>query len=198
MKSASLIAFTVLAGSLQCACGPSVQPGSHESAGRVSGSQAQGTGATTTEPSLKLTSVTILVKDYDQAAQWYSETLGLQVEDNRDLSPGRRWVTMSFNQDPTFRIVLHKPGNGYMDLDKELSPDRVGKETYWIVQTSDFDVLFKRLAARGVRFRSDVHTERWAKEVVFEDLYGNLWVLQQGTDANRLSGAKRLHGRING
>ena len=141
-------------------------------------------------PSLRLVSITILVKDYDQAAKWYSEKLGFQVQDNKNTKPGRRWVTMFSKQDPSFRIILHKPGNGYMALDKRLSRDRIGKETYWILQTPDFDATFKRLTAAGVRFRSDVHTERWAKEVVFEDLYGNLWVLQQATNANELSGAK--------
>jgi len=97
---------------------------------------------------------------------------------------------MSSGQDPNFRIILHKPGTGYMALDKTLSTDRVGKETYWILQTSDFDAIFKRLTAAGVRFRSDVHLERWAKEVVFEDLYGNLWVLQQATKENELSPQK--------
>ena len=142
-------------------------------------------------PSVKLVAVTILVKDYDEAAKWYSDNLGFEVHDNKNMTPGRRWVTMSSKEDPTFRIILHKPGNGYMSLDKRLSPTRVGKETYWILQTADFESVYKRLSAARVRFRSDVHDEKWAKEVVFEDLYGNLWVLQQATSTNELSGEKR-------
>jgi catechol-2,3-dioxygenase len=30
-------------------------------------------------PSIKLVSVTILVRDYDKAAKWYSENLGFEV-----------------------------------------------------------------------------------------------------------------------
>jgi len=142
-------------------------------------------------PAVKLVSVTILVKDYDEAAKWFSDNLGLQVRDNKNTAPGRRWVTMYSPEDPNFRIILHKPGNGYMELDKNLSPDRIGKETYWILQTTDFDAVLKRLKEAGVHFRSEVHTERWAKEVVFEDLYGNLWVLQQATRANELSRSRR-------
>jgi catechol 2,3-dioxygenase-like lactoylglutathione lyase family enzyme len=136
-------------------------------------------------------SITLLIRDYDEAAKWYSEILGFQVQDNKSTEPGRRWATMYAPQDPSFRVILHKPGNGYLDIDKRLTPDRIGKETYWILQTPDFDASFKRLTAVGVRFRSDVHTERWAKEVVFEDLYGNLFVLQQATNANELSAAPR-------
>ena len=138
-------------------------------------------------PSVKLVSVTILVKDYDEAARWYSENLGMVIQDNKNTEPGKRWVTMYSKQDPSFRIILHKPGNGYMDIDKRLGADRIGKETYWILQTPDFNETYKRLTAAKVHFRSNVHQEKWAKEVVFEDLYGNLWVLQQATRANQLA-----------
>lgn len=150
-----------------------------------------GSGSSPATPSVKLMSITLLVRDYDEAAKWYSEVLGFQVLDNGNTEPGKRWVTINSPQDPSFRIILHKPGNGYMDVDKQLQPDRIGKETYWILQTNGFDAILNRLRAAGARLRSDVHTERWAKEVVFEDLYGNLWVLQQATDANQLSKSTR-------
>ncbi len=75
-------------------------------------------------------SVTILVRDYDKAAKWYSENLGFEVRDNKDLRPGRRWVTMFSKEAPDFQIFLHKPGNGYMAVDKSLSLNRIGKETF--------------------------------------------------------------------
>jgi hypothetical protein len=75
---------------------------------------------------------------------------------------------------------IHKPGNGYMPVDKELSSDRIGKETFWILHTTDFDAMVKHLRDGGVRFRSETYPlDSGGKEIVFEDLYGNLWVLQQ-------------------
>ena len=131
-------------------------------------------------PSVKLASITLLVKDYDKAVKWYSETLGFEVRDNKDVRPGRRWVVMYSKADPAFRIFLHKPGNGYMPVDKNLSLDRIGKETFWIIHTSDFEASVRNLKKSGVRFRSRTYDlDSGGKEIVFEDLYGNLWVLMQ-------------------
>lgn len=131
-------------------------------------------------PSIRLAAITLLVRDYDKAAKWYSENLGFEVRDNRDLRPGKRWVAMFSKDDPKFQIFLHQPGNGYMPVDKTLSPDRIGKETFWILRTNDFDAMVKRLKENGVQFRSRTYEMGdGGKEIVLEDLYGNLWVLQQ-------------------
>lgn len=132
------------------------------------------------KPSIKLAAITILVRDYDKASKWYSENLGFEVRDNKDLRPGKRWVAMFSKENPTLQIFLHKPGDGYMPVAKNLSLNRIGKETFWILRTDDFEAFVKRLHAGGVKFRSRIYEMGGGgKEIVFEDLYGNLWVLQQ-------------------
>jgi catechol 2,3-dioxygenase-like lactoylglutathione lyase family enzyme len=122
----------------------------------------------------------LLVRDYDKAAKWYSENLGFEVRDNKDLRPGKRWVAMFSKDDPKSQIFLLKPGDGYMPVAKDLSPKRIGNETFWILRTNDFETLVKRLEAGGVKFRSRTYDmPNGGKEIVIEDLYGNLWVLQQ-------------------
>lgn len=74
---------------------------------------------------------------------------------------------------PGLRIIVHRPGDGYTGIDKRLGPERIGTETYRVLETPEFDAAHKRLIDAGVRFRSDVRTEPWAKEAAFEDLYGN-------------------------
>jgi catechol 2,3-dioxygenase-like lactoylglutathione lyase family enzyme len=144
------------------------------------GASAQEPTPVVTAPTIKLVAVTLLVKDYDKAAKWYSENLGFEVRDNKDLRPGKRWVAMFSKEDPTFQIFFLKPGDGYMPVSKTLPRSRIGKETYWILRTNDFDALIKRLKAAGVLFRSRTYdTGSGGKEIVIEDLYGNLWVLQQ-------------------
>ena len=131
-------------------------------------------------PSIKLAAVTLPVRDYDKAAKWYSENLGFEVRDNKDLRPGKRWVAMWSKEAPGFQIFLFKPGDGYMPVAKSLSLNRIGKETFWILRTNDFDAVVKRLKGNEVRFRSRTYIMGGGgKEIVVEDLYGNLWVLQQ-------------------
>lgn len=141
---------------------------------------AQDSPAPVAAPSIKLAAVTLVVKDYDKAAKWYSENLGFEVKDNKDLRPGKRWVAMFSKDSPGFQIFLFKPGGGYMPVARSLSPTRIGKETFWILRTNDFDTMVKRMQGAGVRFRSRTYDMGGGgKEIVIEDLYGNLWVLQQ-------------------
>src|ERR1051325_5886349 len=131
-------------------------------------------------PTIKLAAITLLVRDYEQAAKWYAENLGFEVRDNKDLRPGKRWVAMFSKEDPTFQIFLLKPGDGYMPVAKSLPLNRIGKETFWILRTNDYDSMVERLKKNGVRFRSRMYEMGGGgKEIVIEDLYGNLWVLQQ-------------------
>lgn len=131
-------------------------------------------------PSIKLVALTLLVRDYDKAAKWYSENLGFEVRDNKDLRPGKRWVAMFSKAAPEFQIFLLKPGEGYMPVARRLSPNRIGKETFWILRTNDYDATVNHLKKNRVRFRSRMYEMgSGGKEIVIEDLYGNLWVLQQ-------------------
>lgn len=141
---------------------------------------AQESAPAATTPTIKLAALTLLVKDYDQAGKWYSEKLGFVVRDNKDMRPGKRWVAMFSKDNPEFQIFLLKPGDGYMPVAKDLTADRIGKETFWILHTNDFEAELKRLTANGVSFRSRTYDlGGGGKEIVFEDLYGNLWVLLQ-------------------
>lgn len=132
------------------------------------------------KPSIKLAAITLLVRDYDKAGKWYSENLGFEVRDNKDMRPGKRWVAMWSKEAPGVQIFLLKPGDGYMPVAKNLPLNRIGKETFWILRTNDYDAMVERLKKNGVRFRSRMYEmPGGGKEIVIEDLYGNLWVLQQ-------------------
>ena len=136
--------------------------------------------ASVASPTIKLVALTLVVDDYDKAARWYADNLGFEVRDNKDPNPEKRWVAMFSKASPELQIFLLKPGNGYMPVAKNLSPERIGKETFWILRTNDFDAVVDRLKRNGVHFRSEMYEMGGGgKEIVIEDLYGNLWVLQQ-------------------
>ena len=119
---------------------------------------------TPAKPTIKLMAITLLVRDYDKAAKWYSENLGFEVRDNKDPRPDKRWVAMWSKEAPDFKIFLLKPGGGYMPVSKSLPLSRIGKETYWILRTNDYDAMVKRLKnEQSTLSLAHVRDGRWRK-----------------------------------
>ena len=59
----------------------------------------------------KLTHVSVVVADYDEALAWYTEKLGLEPRMDSSFGEGTRFVTVAApGQD--VEIVLHKPFGG--------------------------------------------------------------------------------------
>ena len=50
--------------------------------------------------------VTLLVKDYDKAIEFYTTKLGFSLSENIENGNGNRWVTIRAKEDKSFEIVL--------------------------------------------------------------------------------------------
>lgn len=112
----------------------------------------------------RLTHVTIMVCDQDEALEWYTQKLGFRkVHDERNTVPGFRWLTIAPARQEIPEIVLLKAQDG----------NAVGRGTVWVLETDDCRRTYEELRARGVTFRSAPEDAPWGVSVVFEDLYGN-------------------------
>lgn len=120
----------------------------------------------------KLAHVCILVKDYDQALSWYIEKLGFEVRSDQSFGPNYRWLTIGLpGQD--VEIILHK-------VDKNSGDPRLhqaGLTTGWVLHTDHCIKESTRLKEMGVKFSLDPEEAPWGTQAVFEDLYGNSFVL---------------------
>lgn len=125
----------------------------------------------------RLSHVTILVKDEEEALRWYTEKLGLVKKADMPLGPGARWLTVGpKNQD--IEIVLQKPNPAMQGapLAKELTA-RIGKTWGMVFDTDDCRNDYKAMLSRGVRFQGPPEQVPWGIQAVFSDLYGNQFVL---------------------
>jgi predicted enzyme related to lactoylglutathione lyase len=116
----------------------------------------------------KLSVVTILVRDQDEALKFYTETLGLEKMDDINFGPGNRWLTVACPQQKELQIFLAKADSFGMDL-----MDHVGKLPTWAFGTDNCQQTFEELSGRGVKFTETPKQQPWGIQAVFEDLYGN-------------------------
>lgn len=121
----------------------------------------------------QIVQLAIVVLDYDEAIDFYTNTLGFELIEDTKRSETKRWV----------RIM--PPGGGCsMLLAKAVSPEQmasVGNQTggrvFLFLHTTDFDAYYERLKSRKVQFIGEPRDEDYGKVIVFLDLYGNKWDL---------------------
>jgi uncharacterized glyoxalase superfamily protein PhnB len=124
--------------------------------------------------------ITILVRDQDEALRWYSEKLGFKKSADQPLGPSARWLTIAPKYQKELQIVLLKPDAAVQGrrLAEEYSK-RIGKGTTWVLEVDDCKKTYEELMSRGVKFSDAPEVKPYGVEAVFEDLYGNPWVLLQ-------------------
>ena len=115
----------------------------------------------------KISHVTIIVRDQDEALTWYTEKLGFEKRaDDAATMPGYRWLTMAPKGQRELEIVLFKARDA-----KEQG--WVGQGTLWMLQADDCRATCQALAARGVKILSEPQDYPWGIGATVEDLYGN-------------------------
>jgi catechol 2,3-dioxygenase-like lactoylglutathione lyase family enzyme len=122
-----------------------------------------------------IASVTLLVREYDEAKAYFSDVLGFEVVEDASLEGGRRWL-----------LVAPPSSDTCLLLAKAATPEqsaRIGDQTggrvFLFLETDDFWRDYRELSARGVRFTEKPRAESYGTVAVFEDLYGNRWDLIQ-------------------
>lgn len=123
--------------------------------------------------------VTIIVRDYDEALNWYVNQLGL--EKRMDLKNGDiRWLTVGFPGQKSPEIILQKPTVSEYDKavqDRKLS--QIGNNPTWILAVDDCRQTVADLKSRGVNVVEEPKESKWGISALISDLYGNLFSLNQ-------------------
>jgi catechol 2,3-dioxygenase-like lactoylglutathione lyase family enzyme len=122
----------------------------------------------------------ILIRDYDEAIRFFTQSLGFQlIEDSPSKDrEGRdkRWVLVAPPESRGTNLLLAKASN-------EEESSRIGNQTggrvFLFLHTDDFWRDYRTMRARGVKFVREPKEEEYGIVAVFEDLYGNKWDLLQ-------------------
>ena len=125
-----------------------------------------------------IASVTLLVRDYDEAIAFFTRSLGFElIEDTPSTDrQGRdkRWVLVAPPNSQGTNLLLAQASN-------EEEATRIGNQTGGRVflYTDDFWRDYHTMTANGVKFIREPKNEPYGTVAVFEDLYGNRWDLLQ-------------------
>ena len=126
---------------------------------------------------MKIGHVTLLVKDFDEAAKFYVEKLGFVKRQDTKFWGDMRWVTVSPKDQPDLELtfVLADTKEKRSALGKQ-----AGDHVFMTLETDDCrrDYQAMKVKRREI-LRSEPAEQAWGVEVVFEDLYGNLYDLVQ-------------------
>jgi catechol 2,3-dioxygenase-like lactoylglutathione lyase family enzyme len=116
--------------------------------------------------------IAIVVNDYDEAIEFYTEKLGFGIIEDTRLTDTKRWVVVAPKGDEGCRLLLAKAAN-------EEQKSRVGNQTggrvFLFLHTDDFETDYQNLLANRIKIIRGPLKETYGDVVVFEDLYGNLW-----------------------
>jgi len=121
-----------------------------------------------------LVHIAIVVRDYDEAIDYYTRVLGFELLEDEPRGPGKRWVRVAPRGDHGASLLLAKAAN-------EEQTSRIGNQTggrvFLFLHTDDFQRDYAAYSARGVKFIEQPRYEEYGTVVVFEDIYGNKWDL---------------------
>lgn len=124
--------------------------------------------------------VSLVVRDYDEAIEFYVNTLGFElIEDTPIPEQGKRWVVVRPRGSDDAALLLAKAAT-------EEQTSRIGNQTggrvALFLHTDDFDRDYAAYCERGVEFVRPSQQQSYGKVAVFRDFYGNLWDLVEPVD----------------
>lgn len=116
----------------------------------------------------------LVVKDYDEAIDFYTQKLNFELIEDTKQSEEKRWVLVKPKGSTETAILLAKAASQEQE-------SRVGNQTggrvFLFLYTDDFWRDYQQMQEKGIKFIREPKEEVYGTVAVFEDLYGNLWDL---------------------
>jgi catechol 2,3-dioxygenase-like lactoylglutathione lyase family enzyme len=133
--------------------------------------------------SQRLSLTALLVRDYDEAIDFYVGKVGFELREDTDQGGGKRWVVVGPAAGGA-GLLLARPTDG-----RGVGEQAAGR-VFLFLETDDFAGDHRRMQAAGVRFLEDPRHKAYGSVAVFEDLYGNRWDLIQPVRSEPAAGPR--------
>lgn len=118
--------------------------------------------------------VALVVDDYDDAIDFYTQKIGFELIEDTKLNEEKRWVLVKPKGATETAILLAKAGNTEQ---KSRIGNQTGGRVFLFLYTDNFWRDYHLMLEKGVEFVREPKEEIYGTVAVFTDLYGNQWDL---------------------
>jgi catechol 2,3-dioxygenase-like lactoylglutathione lyase family enzyme len=118
--------------------------------------------------------IALVVKDYDEAIQFYTKKLHFTLVEDSVLTETKRWVLIAPKGSTDCCLLLAKAAD---QKQESAIGDQAGGRVFLFLYTDNFWRDYESMVKDGVEFVRKPKVETYGTVAVFKDLYGNLWDL---------------------
>ena len=131
----------------------------------------------------RLAHIAIVVRDYDEAIDFYTKKLHFDLVGDTRLSDTKRWVLVRPRGSSECCLLLAKAAN---ERQESRVGDQTGGRVFLFLHTNNFESDYKNLLDHAIEIVRPPRQEEYGTVAVFKDLYGNLWDLVEPSETNEL------------
>lgn len=120
----------------------------------------------------QLAQIALVVRDYDEAIDFYTKKLHFDLIEDTTMSESKRWVVVAPPGSDGCRLLLARAATGEQ---KSRIGNQTGGRVFLFLYTDNFDRDYQNLLDQNITIVRRPSVEPYGTVAVFEDLYGNLW-----------------------
>lgn len=130
----------------------------------------------------RIAHIALVVEDYDDAIEFYTQKLDFTLTEDTKLSEEKRWVVVTPPGAKECSLLLAKAAS------KEQVAsigNQTGGRVFLFLFTDDFWRDYNKMLERDIDFVRPPKEEEYGTVAVFRDLYGNQWDLLEPNEKNK-------------
>lgn len=130
----------------------------------------------------RIAHIALVVKDYDDAIEFYTEKLDFKLLEDTRIDENKRWVMVAPPGAKESCLLLAKASN---ERQLESIGNQTGGRVGFFLFTDDFWRDYNKMTEREISFVRPPTEFEYGTVAVFEDLYGNMWDLIEPNENNK-------------
>ena len=130
----------------------------------------------------RIAHISLVVKNYDDAIEFYTKKLNFTLLEDTKIDENKRWVMVAPPGAKECCLLLAKAAN---ERQTESVGNQTGGRVGFFLFTDDFWRDYNTMTDRNINFIRTPTEFEHGTVAVFEDLYGNLWDLIEPSENNK-------------